>query len=233
MKIDRKELKRPDAYVVKGRVALEFLAKQRTRFFPILILFIVIVGAVYGYEIWSEKKLTRQWLAYSEILKISGDEKWSKLEKFYNNERFSRAAYLAAVTLGDHFFDQNRELVEAVDPKRSNQSAADWYSRALEFKDLLPKEKQLILMNRGKSLELDKKLDEAANDFKQAADLGGDLKALALLNLGRIYELKNELAQALETYDKITIDFLNSRYARLAKLQIHRLKSPLLKNKKL
>src|SRR5262249_17268616 len=103
----------------------------------------------------------------------------------------------------------------------------------LEFSDLLPIEKQLLRINRGNAEELQKKWDDALADYRAASEITGDAKGLAMLNLARVYELKGDTAKAGEIYEKVTIDFINTEYARQAKNNLRRLKSPLFAEQKL
>ena len=64
-------------------------------------------------------------------------------------------------------------------------------------------------------------------DYTESAKIGFEGKALALLGQARVYELKKENTKAIETYEKVSADFLNSEYGKLAKNYLRRLKSPL------
>lgn len=230
-KIDRKELKTPDTFVQKGRHWLGLIASQKTRFFPILLAVLVIVGGVYGYEWWSNRALDKAWDAYNAAGKHSEPEVWEKLRQFHSKYRRSRPGFLAAVALGDHAYDEKKagSAFQGSDP---GASSVEWYSNALTFSGMLPQERQLILINRGKAYELSKKWDDALNDFKKAGEEPGELRAIALLNVARAYELKDDVKQALETLEKVTVDYLNTPYANLAKNSIRRLKSPLFQSKR-
>lgn len=231
-KIDRKELKTPDTFVQKGRHWLGLIASQKTRFFPVLLAVLVIVGGVYGYEWWSDRALDKAWDAYNAAIKHPEPQVWETLKQFHSNYKRSRPGFLAAVALGDHSYDEKKAMGSASEGSDHGASSVEWYSKALTFSGMLPQERQLILINRGKAYELSKKLDDALNDFKKAGEEPGELKALALLNVARAYELKDDVKRTLETLEKVTIDYLNTPYANLARNSIRRLKSPLFQSKK-
>lgn len=227
-RIDRKTLKTPDEFVSKGRATLEFFVRQRSRFVPVLIVAVVVVAAVYAYDWWSTDRLEKGWATYQEILKATEAERWDKLKTFHQEHAQGRPGLFAAVTLADHYFDEAKKEAfkdPAVVP--SAVPAAEWYAKALAENSLLSGEKQLLHLNRGGALEMQKQWDAALAEFQAGADLAGEGKPLALLGLARVHEAKNENDKAVATYEKIAADFLNTEYAKLAKNSMRRLKSPL------
>ncbi len=252
-KIDRKTLKQPDKFTTRGRGALEWLVHERMRYLPLLIAVVVLVLGGYGFDWWSNGRMEDAWRSYTTASKATEPQKWDDLKGVANAHKSSRPGVFASVALADHFFSEAKKqsmgeakmppaVVNGVkDPKApdvklpadekaamaSAATAAEWYSRALEFSELLPGEKQLLYINRGESLEMQKKYDEALNDYKMAADFAGDTKPLAMLGTGRVHELKNDKVKAAETYERITVDFSNTEYAKMAKNLLRRLKSPL------
>jgi len=137
------------------------------------------------------------------------------------------------VLLADHYFDEaKKELIS--DPNKAPASvglSSEWYGKALSFKGLLPMESQLLRVNRGQALELEKKYDEAMKEFESLATSQGDGKPLAMLSMGRIQELKGDKARALEIYEKVSQDFNNTEYGKVAKNHLRRLKGNLFQSR--
>lgn len=229
--IDRHSLKTPDAFLKTGTNWISEMSKHRSKVFPVIvILFLAVVGN-YVYEIWQEKSLDSGWRAYHAATKKTDAAKWDALKEVTEKHAKTRAAYFAAVDLGDHQFEEAKKalLKDANTVPANLDEVVKWYSKALEFKKLLPSERQLVSINRASAYEMQTKYDEADKDLKAAADLGQDLKGLALLNSARILELKNDKPKAIETYEKVAADFLNTEYSKMAKNHARRLKSPTFK----
>lgn len=226
-RIDRKSLKNPDEFVAKGRATVDFFFRQRSRFLPVVILAVVLVAGVYGYDYWTNRKLEKGWLEYQVAMKAPVEQRWDKLKTLHNEQKSGRPAFFAAVVLADHYFDEAKKesLKDGAAP--SAVAAVEWYGRAMENPSLLSSEKQLLLVNRGGALEIEKKFDEALGEYQKAADLAGEGKGLALLNLARIYEIKGDKAKASEIYEKVSMDYMNTEYAKFSKNSLRRLKSPL------
>ena len=229
-KLDRKSIKAPDDFVRQGNRILDLVAENRQK---VLILAIVLVLAVlvgYGYQSWNHSRLAQGWNAYAAAIKLPEPQRYDALKSGYEHGRKTRATFFMAVTVADHAFDTARAALlkdpSTVPPTLAE--AADWYSKALSYRDLLPSERQLLLIDRGQAYEMEKKFDLAGKDYQEAASLGGTLKGYALLNQGRLYELMQNKAQAQQTYEQVASDFLNTQYGQLAKNYLRRLKSPLL-----
>lgn len=228
-RIDRKTLKNPDEFVSRGRSVLTFLASQRSRFIPILVVAGVVIAAAYAYDWWVNDKLEKGWQAYANAMKAVENERWDKLKTLHADLKSGRPSLFAALALGDHYFDEaKKETLK--DPKTVPPSAAiagEWYAKALQSSDLLPAEKQLLQSNRGAAFELEQKWDDAKTAYTSASDQPGEGKALALLGLARVAEAKNDPAVATQTYEKVTTEFSNTEYAKIARNSLRRLKSPL------
>jgi hypothetical protein len=133
------------------------------------------------------------------------------------------------VEVADHYFDEAKKSPTTPAPA---ETAVEWYTKVLGGTGLVTGEKQLLLINRASSNEILKKYDEALKDLSAAAEMGGDIKGLAQLNTARVYELKDDKAKASEIYEKISADFLNTEYSKIAKNHLRRLKSPIFANQK-
>jgi len=230
-KIDRKALKRPDTFVVKGQAALDYLAEQRMKVLPLIGVVLLIVLGAYAWDGYSGKHLEKAWEAYYTANKSADAQRWDALKKMYADNGKNRATYLAAITLGDHYYDEAGKLaVKGETPKESPTpaaQAAEWYGKALQFNELLPAERQLVLINEGQAYETDKKYDDALGVYRKASDLGGEAKGYAELQVARALELKNEPKQAIEIYEKLAADSADSEYGKAAKSQLRLLRSPL------
>ena len=230
--IDRKSLKNPDVFVQKGRHWLLDFEKYQTKLVPLLLGGLVLVIAGYGYQWWQRTAVEKSWRAYHEATKQVDAAKWEAMKNLVEKQSRTRATFFAAVELADHGFDEAKKalLKDSTQVPAGLEDVVKWYSKALEFSAILPSEKQLLLINRASAYEMQKKLEEAERDLKTAQELGQELKGLALLNAARILELKNDKPKAIETYEKVAADFLNTEYAKMAKNHARRLKSPSFNN---
>lgn len=227
-RIDRKELRTPDAFVKKGSTVLGFLLERRSFFVLMLSLTATGVVAFYGYDYWQSKRLTRGWTALHAAEKLDEAKRWEEYKKVYEAHSGLRPGFIAAVRVADHLFDDSRKLsfTDAEKAKPISNESADWYAKARKFSGLLPTEKQLLGINYGSALELGAQMDLAISEFRIAAELPGDARPFALFKLAGAYETHGNVALAESTYLKITVDFASSEYSKLAKNGLRRLKSP-------
>jgi tetratricopeptide (TPR) repeat protein len=230
-KIDRKSLKRPDAFVEKGRSTLDYLYIRRMQILPVVGAIAAVLIGIYAYMSLTTHKLSKAWEGFYGASKQADPQKWDALKKFYPTSAGNRAGYFAAVTLGDHYFDEAKKQALKGDAPKDTPTlaaqAAEWYGKAETFADLLPAERQLIEIDRGQALEIDKKFDEALGEYQKAADQGGDVKPYAQLQAARAAELKNDRAKAIEIYQKVAAESADSEFGKQAKNQLRLLKSPL------
>lgn len=201
-----------------------------------LLGILIFLGAIgfYSYQWWESNHADKAWRLYYSASQITDTKKWDELKNVVTQYNQTRPMFFAAVHLADHHFEEAKKAVlkDANVVPADAGTAADWYAKALEYKGLLLSEKQLLLVNRAGALEMQKKYDEALAALKTAEELGTELRALALLNTGRVLELKGDKAHAIETFEKVGADFLNTEYAKTAKNHARRLKSPLLSSYK-
>lgn len=228
--IDRKTLKTPDAFVQKGTQVLGNLSKSKIGIIPILVLGLVLSLGFYLFDEWEEGREQKAWSQYYLATKADVKEKWDKLKEVPTTWPKSRAAMLASVELGDHFFDEAKtELTKDKTKMESGaQSAVEWYGKALDYSKLLPIEKQLLLINRGNAFELQGKWNESIADYEKAYGLTGQGKGLALLGVGRSWEGQGDKEKALEAYEKLFTEFTSSEVGKVAKNHWRKIKSPLL-----
>lgn len=233
-RIDRKAIKGPDEFQKKGRVFLHYLIDQRVRFLSVIIAVGVGVAAVLGWDSFTGNRLDKGWVAYDQAVKAPETERWDKLKTMYGEWGNTRPTYFAAVTLADHFFDDAKKelLKDPTKPVSSAGSAIEWYTKAMQFDGALPSEKQLLTINLGNAYELQQKYDDALASYNKAVDMEGGARGYALLNVARAQELRGDTAKAVDTYQKVSVDFINTEYAKVAKNQLRRMKSPLFANAK-
>jgi len=228
-KIDRKELNRPDEFVQQGTHILELVVGHQTKIVAALVIAGAVALGLYFYNWNKDSKNEQGWKEYAEVLKVPESERWEKFKKLSDKYSSVTSGQFVAVQLADHFFDEAKKNAEK-DPKATtanSELAVEWYTKALKDSNLSPNEKSLLLINRGASQELAQKWDQAMNDYTESSKLGLEGKPLALLSQARIYEIKKETAKAIETYEKVAADFLNTDYGKTAKNYLRRLKSPL------
>ena len=230
-KTDKKELKRPDAFVSRGRAVFEFFAVRRERFTPVLVAGATLLVGMYVWDWWEGQATERAWATLAQTLKLpeEKDERWTALKAAYDSKLRGRAQYFAAVDLADHYFEMAKKKPNKETQAPADQ-AVDWYSKALAFKTLLPAERQMMQLNRGESYELLERWDEALKDYEAAAEKAVEGKPLALLAMARAYEAKGNTEKSVETYSRIAADYSGTEYAKVAKNHERRLKSPNLKD---
>lgn len=234
-KIDRKELRHPDQFQKKGQDFLEvILANKRHLIFLLAGILVVVIGA-YGYSLWDDHRTETAWNVYHTASKASDKEKWEAYKKVYVEHKGTRAALFASTSLADYYFEEARKSVlkDSKSTPPETAQAIEWYSKALEFNGLLPQEKQLLSINLGNANEMAGKYDESLKLYQSAQEGGSQIKGYALLNVARVYELKNDKAKAIETYEKVAADFINTEYAKMAKNNARRLKNPSLNSQNL
>jgi hypothetical protein len=246
--IDRKLLKKPDSFVVLGRKLLAKLLEERKVLWVAGAVVAAGAAIYYGYGAWHNSRLNRDWLAYHLADEAKPEEQTAKRKEVFEKGGRTRAAFLAAVSLGDHYLQAAQAKVEATkaegksertlqkdtEPKlsleESANAASEWYKKALAFSFLLPAEKEMLILDEGNSLEIAGKREEAKVSYQKAADMNGPVKPLALLHLGRLYEAAQDREKAKSLYQSVSTDFGSTEYSRVAKNYLRRMDSPLLAN---
>ncbi|NBX67705.1 MAG: hypothetical protein EBR01_01930 [Proteobacteria bacterium] len=228
-KIDRKDLSRPDEFVQQGTHLLELVLGHQKKILSGIATVAVIALGFYFYQWRVDSKNETGWKEYAEVIQKTDTEKWEGLKKIAEKYSSVPVGQYSAVQLADHYFDEAKKQSGAdANSKPMNVNlAVQWYSEALKYSKLSPGEKGLLLVNRASAHELEQKWDDAMRDYVDAISLGFEGKPIALLGQARIYELKNEPGKAIEVYQKLSADFLNTEYGRMAKNYLRRLKSPL------
>ncbi|MBI1859478.1 MAG: hypothetical protein HYR96_00995 [Deltaproteobacteria bacterium] len=226
--INRKELKAPDTFVQKGNRFIEFFVQRRSPFILVSSLGAATIILFYGFDYWTSKRLNDAWNALHKAEKVEETKRWDEYKKVHEGFSGARPGFIAATRLGDHHFELARKefFRDKAKAKVSSGEAVDWYGKARKFSDLLPTEKQLLGIDYGEALELGDQLDNAINEYRVASELPGDAKPYALLKLAGALETKGDAAKAQETYQKLTVDFPSTEFAKMAKNGLRRMKSP-------
>jgi len=218
--------------VQKGRHFIDELNDQRNILFAVIGVLVVAGLGYYGYTLWFAKHESKAWQEYVTADRLPEDKRWTELKKVYGDFRSCRPTFFAALALADHAYDEAKKAATAVngDASKSSAEAVEWYDKALQFADLGPNEKQLLLVNRGGANEIAKKYDVSLADYRKASEIAGYGKGLALLGMARIYELTKDNQKAVETYNKVASDLADTEFAKTAKNLLRRLQSPLFKD---
>ena len=79
-KIGRKELKKPDEFVQKGRGLLDIVVEKRRIFLPLGIAAVAVAILYYAGSWWGENRAVQAWRAYDDALKLDEEQRWPRLE---------------------------------------------------------------------------------------------------------------------------------------------------------
>ncbi len=225
IKLDRKELKKPDEFVSKGRAIMNFIQQRQRRFITVLVITGFFILAIFALDRWSKHKLVKNWIEFYEITKMSETEKWGKLQEFIGGKSMTRPVLMATIELADHYVDKAKR-----GEKKDLDFAIELYSKVLQSGDLLPEEKQLVYYNRATLYEMNSKYDEALKDYQLASEFSIQNRALVLISIGHLYETMNNKEKAIEFFNKVINDFVDTEFARIAKNSLRRLESPIFKD---
>lgn len=251
-RIDRKQLKRPDGFVQKGRQIFESLFREPRSALIALGVLGIGIGAYYAYDAYASRRLNRDWIAYYQADEAKGADRVAKMKSAFESGGNTRAAVSAAVFLADHYYgaaqlkaeQQKVKQATGKEPKKRKEgeedpeptmtttqaaeAATQWYGKALGFSLLLPGEREMLTLDAGHALELQGKWDEALGRYKSVVEMEGQAKPLAMLHSGRMHEVKKEKDAAKTLYQSISQEFANTEYARLAKNYLRSMNSALL-----
>lgn len=228
-KLDRKILRMPDIFSQKGqRFFLEIWNNKKFVTFAAVSLAIVAVS-YYGYTQYRDSQSEKAWKTFYEMSKLPEDKRWEAYTTLQNEFPKQKPALIARLQLANHYFETLRTSATKgfLDTKSADLSLS-WYQKALDGGPI-PLEKQLILISIGQIYEIQKKYADAARYYTQSSQISAEAKGYALLNLARNHELQKDVAKAQEVYAQVAQDYVNTEYARIAKNNLRRLKSPLLR----
>lgn len=227
-----KKLKRPDEFVQLGRKLVEKVLHSGQWVLVMVGTIALVAGAYYGYQWYRERSLDEGWQAYYVAMQVEGDKKWEELPAAY--EKLSgRPKQMLAAQLADHYFQKKVDAGLGKQPivPNAGKLAVEWYQKSLEYSELLPEERQLLLLGLATSQQLEGELDSALANLDKAKALGGPLRALVLFRMGRVLEQKGDNPKAIESYQQVTVEFADTEYAKSAKNFMRYLKSPLFDQK--
>lgn len=217
IKLDKKLLKMPDKLTQIGINTLQQLWKNKKTVFTFVTILFVVALSYYGYSLWTTHQLEKSWQAFYELQKLPTDKKFEAYKGFQEKYKEHRPAQVARIELANHNFNLAKKSLPKKPDEKAAHEAIEWFSKALTYSKLTPVEKQLLLISKGKSFELLSNFSEAQNQFTQAASINAEASGLAYLSIARIYELKKENQKAIETYQKIALDYNNTEFAKQAK----------------
>lgn len=226
--IDRKQLKGPDEFMKKGNSALTFFIQRRSPFLMVASLGAAAIVLFYGLDYWNSRQLIAGWNAFHKAEKLDETKRWDEYKKVSEVYSKSRPGFVASTKVADHLFESARKefFLDKSKAKSAAIESAEWYAKARKFSDLLPTEKQLLTVDYAEALELSDQIDSAIREYRVASELPGDVKPYALFKLAGALESKGEAVKAEESYQKVTVDFPNTEFAKMAKNGLRRMKSP-------
>ena len=222
--LDRKELKRPDAFQERANSALDFLAKNAR---ILMIAALLILALVAGAALYSNTKSKEDAKANSAFFlvrkpfvtaleKAPKDATWeqavqsdiTKVESFAKDHKGTQASFEALLLIGDAYFDHG-----------NYSKASDYYKQALDG-NRSRSMKALAQHSLAYAHENNKQHDQAIEYLKQVIASGEkSLKGDTLLALGRNFAAKGDKAKASEHYDQVAKEFPNSALAKTAEAQ--------------
>lgn len=223
--LDRKELKRPDAFQEKAGAVAEFLSKNTKALALAGVALLVVVAGMAFYSSSKKQKNEQANNAFYNTKKEfviaaskapKTDANWeqtlkgdiSKLEEFAKNNQGTQAAFEAYLLLGDTYYE--RDSFEKAS-EYFKQATANAPSRSM---------KALAQHSLAYSFEGSKKHDEAIEQLRQVLASGEKpLRGDALMALARNFQLKGDKPKAVEQYDQVIKDFPNSALAKAAEAQ--------------
>jgi predicted negative regulator of RcsB-dependent stress response len=223
--LDRKELKRPDAFLEKAGSIIDFVNENSKGFVAGLVLvFVAGLGfAFYTNHHEKEELAANSALYNAKKTLLTALEKapkagadWDKdlrsqiagAEKVAAEFAGTKAAFEANLILGDAYFDHGEPA-----------KAIDYYKAATNVGR--PKTlKALALLSLSYAYENAKRPDDAVAALQSAIATGDKaVRAEALLALGRNLEIKGDKPRALEQYELVAREFPGSALARTAEIQ--------------
>lgn len=223
--LDRKELKRPDAFLSKAEMIVDFVNKNSRALLGGLAILFALGLAIALYTNAQDKKavdaaghlfLAKKGLAAAltgvpkeapdwETKAANALQDLAKVGKQFSG---TLAGTEAKLLLGDTYYDHG-----------NFGKAAEYYRDAMSSADS-KQSKFFAEYSLGYALEQSKQYDAAATEFQNIVKSGDKaLRADALLSLARNLELKGDKAKAKEQYDLVLKEFPGTAVARTAEAQ--------------
>lgn len=222
--LDRKELKRPDAFQERASSTLEFFSKNAR---ALIVAALGLLAVAAGVALYSNSKSNQNAAANSAFFlvrkplvtaleKAPKDATWEqsvkedlgKVEAFAKDHKGTQASFEALLLVGDAYFDHGNYA-----------KASEYYKQALDG-GLSRSMKALAQHSLAYAHENAKQNDQAIESLKQVIASGEkSLKGDSLMALARNFAAKGDKAKATEYYEQVTKDFPNSALAKTAEAQ--------------
>lgn len=228
--LDRKELKRPDAFLEKANSVIHFINENSKVFLAGLgLLFLVAVG-VAAFNGMRERKAEAAenalFSAKAQLADLAEKNKtiaagWEstlkpaieRVESVAKEYSGTMAAFEGYSLIADQYYAHG-----------DSGKAAEYYKKAA---DAAPSRGVKAMANHSLAYayENSKQYDQAIEALRQVVSSGDKtLKSDALLAMARNYELKGDKPKAIEQYNQVLKDFPNTPAAKSAEAQISHLK---------
>lgn len=220
--LDRKELKKPDAFLESSKSLVSIITENMKTVAALLLVVAAFgVGAAF-YSSSKSKKADQANSAFYAVQKefqqaVEKAPKGSadlektlspqieKLQKLAKDYQGTQAAYQAWTLLGDFYFGRNAPGKAAEQYKLAADSAPSKMTKSMSQYSL------------AYSYENAKKYDQAIDELRRVLSSGEkSLKVDATTALARNFELKGDKAKAIEQYDQLIKEFPNSPTAKTA-----------------
>jgi predicted negative regulator of RcsB-dependent stress response len=224
--LDRKELKRPDAFLEKAGGVMEFVqANARAFLVAVALLFVIGLGVAFyttaqnrrnqqaSAELYVAKKALTPVLKTTEDWEKTASKELQAVSDVAKKYSGTQAGYEAYLLIGDTYFDHG-----------NSSRAAEEYKQAV---GAAPNRTMKLLAQHSYAYALEnaKNYDGAIDALRQIVNSGDKaLRGDALMALARNYELKGDKTKAIEQYDLISKDFPNSELGKNAEVAKSRLK---------
>jgi tetratricopeptide (TPR) repeat protein len=230
-KIDKKELKEPDAFLQTGTKVFSWVQSQRKLIFLVLLILFLVIGLSFYYKSYKENlalessaevynleknlkqayaKLADNEKKNEKILEEKLKVELEKIDAISQNIREKSVLVSTYLFLGNIYFDAN-----------NFNKALNYFERAYEFSnaDYLKYLSQYSIAYTKESLG---KKDEALKIYEKLA-FDSKYKAYAgdtLLSIARIYEENSNKQKAKEMYEKYKKDYPDSQFLRFVEFKL-------------
>ena len=214
--LTRKEIKQPDQFVSSSVQIMEWVKSHVNYLLYGMLGIVILVGLFVAWSAWQKQRQQQaEKLLYDavKLLNLDGTSRESTPSQALTHlqhiaEKFNstQAAAFAYWYLGHLYFEQ----------KNYTAALAAYHQAQRRFprqSDLLMP--SLIALNIGYTQEATGLCDEAIESFEQVLQSAASwLRGEAFLGIGRCYEQKEDIGQAITTYDRALSDSVVDTTAR-------------------
>jgi tetratricopeptide (TPR) repeat protein len=215
-KVTRKELlDTQDDFITYSQKAISFLVTYSNQFLIGLVVILALALAIMGARYYFARQAREALIAYdralaqvAQIKSMSDENNPQESEAAIQALEHVRSAYsrsaparFVLLDLGALYFHLKRydQAKDSYQKYLKNIKAEEEYMRPL------------ILDSLAYISEAEKDLEKAAARWEEVTKLANEfLKEEAFFNLGRIYEVQNNKAKAIEIYEKLMADYPDS-----------------------